>query len=55
MDTLCSGHGSSVPTFSTLEQEKQMLLVETERATDYKLVIMVVNQKNRTTKTKPSN
>ena len=55
MDTLCSGNGSSVPTVSTLEQEKQILPTETERATDYKLVVMVVNQKNRTTKTKPSN
>ena len=45
MDTLCSGHGSSVPTVSILEQEKQMLLIETERATDYKLVIMVVKSK----------
>ena len=55
MDILCSGHGSSVPTISTLEQEKQMLLVETKRATDYKLVVMMVNQKNRTIKTKPAN
>ena len=39
-----------MPTVSTLEQEKQMLLAETERATDYKLAVMVVNQKNRTTK-----
>ena len=32
-----------------MEQEKQMLPAETERADD-KLVVMLVNQKNRTTK-----
>ena len=32
-----------------MKQEKQMLPAETERADD-KLVVMLVNQKNRTTK-----
>ena len=37
-----------------MEQEKQMLPAEAERADD-KLVVMMVNQKNRTTKKEDGN